>query len=186
MKTKEIINEGMSFHAVKQEDHPKFGKVWSSKAFEINQMVRCWLCHGKGKDQEGNRCDVCDGKKFIKEPKSRGPELNVSNSNGYLIQKMLGLEPDYSGIITHDRLPTIMQQLIRLKNSNQSQYVQDPTTAQPKMRVSKDPETGLTKIGKGPTMIDMGVSESQITRYIDTLIDLVKFAQQNDASIGWG
>jgi hypothetical protein len=34
-------------------------------------------------------------------------------------------------------------------------------------------------------MIDMGVSDNQITGYVDQLIKIVTFAQENDGDFGW-
>jgi hypothetical protein len=46
---------------------------------------------------------------------------------------------------------------------------------------------GMDRIGKtGITMYHGGTSDRQITQYIDQLIKIVKFAQENDADFGWG
>ncbi len=84
-----------------------------------------------------------------------------------------------------EQLPGIMRKLIQLKNQDSSQRTQEPTTIHPKMQKSTD-DNGVTHIGKsGATIHNMGRSQSQLDRYIDTLIKMVQFAQKNDAVIGW-
>ena len=48
-------------------------------------------------------------------------------------------------------------------------------------------EHGIARIGKtGPTMIHGGRTYEQVARYIDRLIEIVKFAQADGADISWG
>ena len=45
----------------------------------------------------------------------------------------------------------------------------------------------MDRIGqKGIAMYNFGTSQSQVTEYIETLGEIVKFAQDNDADLGWG
>lgn len=186
MKIRDLITEGMTFNAVVEKDYDG-KKVWSSQDWETKQLETCWVCDGTGKEN-GYPCRRCEGMGKTEEYISTAPELQVSNSNGYEIQRMLGLtNPDYSGIIYNRDLPKIMRRLIQLKNQNTSKYTQYPSDQQGAMGKKYTDDQGITHIGRsGPRMIDMGRSQEQINRYIDTLIELVKFAQENDASISWG
>jgi hypothetical protein len=99
---------------------------------------------------------------------------------------MLGLEQDYAGSIENKDLPALMRKLIQLKNSDRSQYAEPGSQSGGKMTTSTDAE-GMSTIGRsGPTMYNMGTTDSQITQYVDQLIKIIKFAQDNDADFGWG
>ena len=78
-----------------------------------------------------------------------------------------------------------MKKIMLLKNSNSSSYTQEPSTSVGKMGSRVDPETGVTHIGRGATIHDQGRSNEQVERYIDTLMAMLKFAQENQAGIGW-
>ena len=77
-----------------------------------------------------------------------------------------------------------MRKLILLKNTGVKDYVKPTSTNQGPMRKFKD-ENGLTAIGRGPTMVDIGRSESQVNRYVDHLIKIVKFAQDHKCGVSW-
>ena len=190
MRIQDLITEGMTFNAVKSKDYDG-RKVWSSEDWETKQMEPCFVCDGTGKEEWGTDvypCRRCDGKGETEEWVSSAPELQVSNANGYEIQRMLGItDPDYSGLLHNRDLPKFMRRLIQLKNQNTSQYTQQPSDERGPMGRQHTDDQGVTHIGhKGPRMIDMGRSQEQVNRYIDTLIELIKFAQENDASISWG
>lgn len=165
------------------------GEYWSSADFEKDEMKTCFVCDGTGKETYNDQsydCEYCHGAGKVKEIVSDAPELNVSNSNGMVIQNMLGIDADYSGVIQHEQLPEIMRKLIKLKNQEVSQYTQEPSKSQGAMKSWKD-EHGQTHIGRtGPTIYDFGRSQQQVESYIDRLIELVKFAQKHNAGIGWG
>lgn len=186
-----LLLEGMTFSPtvlVKQPD----GTIHAdTRPFYKEIQNPCPECKGRGSYTSYDdpsvqvKCPYCFGRGYWREHEPLAPELNVSNSNGFLIQEILGLDPDYSGTILHQDLPAIMRRLIALKNRNTSQYTREPSVSQGPMRARTN-DQGMTSIGRGPTMIDAGVSPLQINRYIDKLIELVKFAQENNASIGWG
>jgi hypothetical protein len=158
--------------------------------FGSKKELPCWVCDGSGKDSYGDEewvCDMCKGKGTREEWASDAPELNVSNSNAFAILDMLGInDPDYSGKIDNKDLPDIMRKLIILKNKGSEEYTEPGSISGGNMQKYKDPQTGLDKIGRrGPMMYNMGRSSSQVERYIDKLIEIIKFAQQNNASLGW-
>jgi len=190
MQIRELIVEGMTFNPVKLTDYDG-DKVWSSMEWESKQMEPCFVCDGTGKQRFSDGeypCRRCDGEGKTEEWVSSAPELSVSNSNGFEIQRMLGItDTDYSGIIHHQDLPKFMRRLIQLKNQNTSQYTQEPSDERGPMGRQHTDDQGVTHIGHtGPRMIDVGRSQSQIDRYIDELIKMIKFAQEHGASISWG
>lgn len=188
MKIQEIINEGMTFGPARKII--KNGETWiTGEEWQSQQDQECPFCHGKGYEEyhgEREECGYCYGKGYTNEWVSSAPELQVSNSNGYAIQAMLGLDPDYSGHIANKDLPKIMQQLIKIKNTGVDPYTEEPTIDRPTMQRLPD-EDGVARIGKtGPTMIHGGRTHAQVERYIDKLIEIIKFAQAHDADISWG
>jgi hypothetical protein len=184
MRAKEFLIEGVEFGVARLNDQG----AWSSNEFGKYEMAPCWVCDGTGKDSyDGTDCRYCLGVGKSKEWVSNSPTLQVSNANAGAIASMLGLDnSDYSGIIPNEQLPAIMKKLIMLKNQDTKHHTQDPTVNRGNMRQTTDTETGLTSIGRGPTIHDMGRSQGQVDRYVDTLMDMVKFAQQHDAGISWG
>jgi len=79
-----------------------------------------------------------------------------------------------------------MRRLIQLKNADTSQYTEPGSLTGGKIGTYKDRD-GMDRIGRtSPMMYNMGVSDNQISGYIDQLIKIVKFAQENDADFGWG
>lgn len=187
MKIKEIINEGMSFGPARRVVQD--GETWiTGQEWRSKQEVECPYCEGKGYELWGGekeKCGYCEGKGKTTEQVSSAPELDVSNANGYAIQEMLGLEPDYTGHIETEDLPKIMQRLIKIKNTGVDPYVQDPSVEKPSMQRLPDKD-GIARIGaQGPTMYHGGRSHAQVERYIDKLIEIVMFAQKNNAIISW-
>ena len=149
----------------------------------------CEACSGAGKITDRNNkptsCPYCLGTGIDTDTVSTAPELQVSNANGYAIQEMLGLDPYYSGMIDNKDLPEVMRKLLRLKNKGSAEYTVEPSTSRGPARATKD-EQGMSRISTGPTVHDYGRSQEQVDRYVDRLIELVKFAQANDAHINWG
>jgi hypothetical protein len=99
---------------------------------------------------------------------------------------MLGIEFDDSGYIENSELPNILRRLIKIKNQSVSQYTSPTTVDRGKTGAYTDPNTGLSTIGRGPTIHTIGRNEERILAYIDELIKIIRFAQQNNAGIGWG
>jgi hypothetical protein len=183
-----VINEGMTFNPVVEKEFLsgdwKGEKYWSGSDWERKVTIDCRDCDGTGKDRD-HVCPYCRGTGKEEETVSAAPELQVSNANGEEIQRMLGLDPDYSGIIHNKDLPDTMRRLIRLKNKGSQQHTQDASVDRGAMRQQSD-DQGVTHIGRGATMYDAGRSQSQVDRYIDQLIKIIKFAQENNTSLGWG
>ena len=97
---------------------------------------------------------------------------------------MLGLDPDYSGVIYNKELPELMRKLIKVKNLDISSHTKDTSIEKSQIKPYTD-ERGVTHIGSGPTMIDVGRSYSQVNSYVDRLIEIVQFAIKNKANLGW-
>jgi len=187
MKVKDIIVESMTFSAAKIEVQPDGRKVISS--IGGTEDVECFVCDGNGQEKWGgdgtHKCDYCHGAGTVKAFKAEGPEMNVANSNGYEIMKMAGLEQDEYGHVAHADLPALMQRLMKLKNGDTSDYTRDPETSKGEMK--RQMQSGnVTAIGRGPTMVDMGRSQGQVSGYIDRLMKIVQYAQKNNHDISWG
>jgi len=197
MRLDEILRESVTFGVARLETRD--GQQYYTDPFSKKVKEKCWVCHGTGKETYGgytdddgkehpkseHECGMCHGQGEIDDWKTDAQELNVANSNAMEIQRMLGLEPDYSGAIKKEDFPAFRRHLIKLKNSDISGYTQEPTVDRGKMRASTD-DTGQARIGRGPTMHDMGRSHAQVVRYIDSLLSLMDFAQKNDCDLVWG
>lgn len=190
MKVRDIITESMTFHPATLTTNSN-GQQVIGFADQDEEDVECYICDGNGKDpyaDEGEDlpCRRCNGKGYEKEMVGKGPEMNVANGNGYAIQQMLGLEPDEYGFIENKDLPGIMRKLMQLKNGDTSSHTRDSETTRGAMGKG-DTDGNVTSIGrKGPTMIDMGRSQGQVSSYIDRLMDIVKYAQEKGHHVSWG
>ena len=191
MRAKEFIIESVTFTPVVEKDYDG-QKVWSSQDWESKQTEPCRDCDGTGKETYDNKeysCRRCHGKGKTEEWVIDAPELNVANANAGTILSMMGLsvQPgEYSGLIHNKDLPQIMRKLILLKNTSTEKHTSPNTVSQGPMGKRTD-DQGITHIGRqGPTMYDMGRNQEQVNRYLDTLIKMVKFAQEHNASISWG
>ena len=182
------LNETIDFSVTKSYEDEQGRTVNDMSHFGERKDVECWVCDGTGKDKyydEAN-CEYCKGKGKNYEFVSDAPEMNVSNSNGFKIIDMLGLEQDCAGHVDNKDLPDIMRRLIQLKNSDSSQYTEPGSQSGGKIGTYKD-QAGMDTIGrKGPMIYNMGTTDNQVKQYIDQLIKIVKFAQDNDADFGWG
>lgn len=190
--SRKLLKEGMSFEpAIKKTEKDDSGKTheyWTGEPWWEKSEEPCPGCQGTGQDEyQGKvyKCSHCDGRGMWDRTRSTAPTLSVSNSNGMAIQDMLGLDPDYSGVIEHQDLPYFIKRLIRLKNQGAEEYTQKPTDTKGGLR--RTGQSGnVTTVGAGPRMIDMGRSSQQVEHYIDSLLELFKFAQQNGAAVSWG
>jgi hypothetical protein len=191
MKINELLTEGITFNPVilkvykdktgKEVKHLTGEKWWRK------EQTDCFVCRGTGVEDYGDKkypCENCEGSGKKLETISSAPELQVSNSNGYAIQEMLGLDPDYSGVIYNKELPELMRKLIKVKNLDISSHTKDTSIEKSQIKPYTD-ERGVTHIGSGPTMIDVGRSHSQVNSYVDRLIEIVQFAIKNKANLGW-
>ena len=192
-----LLTETVTFGVARLSDHN--GQQVYSDPFMKKEMGKCWVCHGTGKEEFGgytdnngveqptteHTCDYCHGEGKIEEWKTSATELNVSNSNAMEIQRMLGLDADYSGVIKQKDFPLVKRKLIRLKNGDISAHTELPNTSGGQMKKYKD-DRGVTAIGRTATMHDAGRSHSQVERYIDTLLSLIDFAQKSNCDVVWG
>lgn len=186
MRINELLFESITFSpAVKLTDNDR--EYWGTDPWDVEQDVDCWHCDGTGKlygDEESNDpCIACRGTGKRKTQVSTAPSLNVSNTNGLAIQEFLGLDPDYSGLIPHNKLPELMRILIKAKNQGANSLVKSDEIIPGRRHIWND--DGVTHIRTGPTIHHGGRSQQQVERYIDRLIEIVRFAQKNNAAINW-
>lgn len=196
MRLSEILKESVTFGVGRLET--KNGQQYYADPFSKEAMEKCWVCDGTGKEShqaytddagaehaaQSWECGMCKGRGEITDFKSDAPELNVSNTNALEIQRMLGIEADYSGAIQHSDLPAFRRQLIKLKNGSLSSHIRAPSKDAGKMRAYTD-DNGQTGIGRAATIHDMGRSQSQVERYIDSLLSIMDFAQKNNLDVTW-
>jgi hypothetical protein len=194
MRASELLNESMDFSVSELKDykgtHPKFQgkKIWYPVGQE--EDVECWACKGQGWEDFGpeygkEECRVCDGEGTRNEFVSVGPEFNVSNSNGYEIQRMMGLDPDYSGSLQGEEITTVLRRLIKLKNTDSSAHTRDVSDERGEARAVKG-DDGVDRIQRGPRMVDFGRTQEQVNRYLDDMIELLQFAKKNGYGVTWG
>lgn len=184
MRLTEILQESITFGVSRLTTVN--GKQVYNDEFAQEVDGSCWVCDGTGKEkyQEGDYdCGMCKGSGKIKEYKYPFEELNVANSNALAILSALGLPEDYVGAIPDNQLPAIRRKLIQLKNSPTTGLELDSHTTRA-TRVGRD-ENDLPQISSGPTIHSAGRSSDQISRYIDSLLSIIDFAQKNNATVTW-
>lgn len=167
MRAHQFINESVTFSVARLVEPKTFsGAEWWEKV-----EAECPSCEGTGKEKWGDdteyRCMYCDGKGKVKQTKSLAPELNVSNANAHVVLNILGIhnyDDELMGHIPQTKFPELQRRLLLLKNKiGKSGQFTRPTIQH--------------KQSKGPTMIDVGLSNEQIKHYIEKLQEIIKFAQ---------
>ncbi len=188
MKINEVLYEGMEFHACELETRDDGSKLFSPPNMREEELD-CHFCDGTGKDDSDyypdGKCGFCKGSGKVKEWCSDSPEMQVSNSNGYAIQRdILGVEPDYAGSIPPEQLPSIRKKLFKMLNmeSERASMHKDQSQSQ-KQWVSH--KGNIATIQKGAQMHDMGRTDSQIQSYARRLLEIVDFAIKNNLYVAW-
>lgn len=113
------------------------------------------------------------------------PELNMANSNAASFQRAMGFAYEDAGCID-DRaiLADFQRKIIRLKNSIKTPFTREPSKEQ---RTYIDDTEEIPTIKRGITVIDCGLSERQLERYCDVLLDLIQQIQQTPGyTLAWG
>lgn len=171
------------------EDNEHGGKTVSPHDMR-QEKVACWVCDGVGKEKYGDEeydCGMCKGTKEIDEWVCGGPSMQVSNANGYAIQRdILGLEADHAGMVDAKDLPALRRKLIKMVNvDKERESMHSPfQDEQGPMRAHTD-DQGNTRIGRGARMMGGQRTDSQVLRYAQTLLDMVDYAMKNDLVISW-
>lgn len=151
------------------------------------QDLPCDLCDGTGDDPHGpsGKCPYCKGKGTYEEDKWDFPSLSVAYANLHAIMDMLGLEDagDSSGIIWNKDIPAVKRQIILLKNKGSAQFTKEPSDTQD--RVVSTNDQGITQIGRGARMVDLGRSQAQIEQYLDKMMEILNFAQEHNMNVSW-
>ena len=192
MRAREIITEGMTFEpTVKQtytDDHGNIKTMFTGEPWWSKQMNNCRGCDGAGQqvyDNKPYKCHWCEGTGKNEETVSSAPSISVSNSTGMMLQEIMGIQsPGYGGVIDNQGLAAVARRLIKLKNTGVEDWVRDPEISRGAMRRIGS-EGNVSRIGTGPTMVDFGMSQEVLEEYIDRLLELIHFAQKNNAQISW-
>jgi len=93
------------------------------------------------------------------------PQMNVSNSNGAMLLRNLGIEVDYAGHIS----PTDL--MVAVKTS-------DPVI------LGGTPDV-VTRGALGATMIDCGVGDTYVADRFMDLIEIAKYAAEKGVNVQW-
>lgn len=208
--TESILLESVTFFASREEDHPEYGKLRSAPG-EV-KLTDCEYCEGKGHDDEYVHkngedyiwdseydelpdeekanynpvpCRFCKGQKQIERFVSDSPELNVANRNARILQGALRLPEEESGHIDNKDLPELKRRIIKLMNSDTSDYAFDTYAEKPTIRTSKE-KGNVTRISRGPTIYQMGFSQEQLDRYLKSLLEIIRYAQKHGYDLSWG
>lgn len=181
------LSESVTFGVARLEGEP--GKPnYNMSHFQKKVRLTCWVCDGTGKDSyyKNDECGMCHGDGKIDEWKSDYKELNISNANLSAVIDILGIHDDgeYCGALNVKDLPEIKRRLIRLKNTSIDKHTSDTDVDKQKAHVVKG-EDGIHRITTGPTIYNIGRSHDQVMNYVDSLIDMIDFAQKNNATVTW-
>ena len=178
-----LLQESVDFHPAVTRKDGDHTYVDYPEGTQQQREIDCQECHHMGASP---KCRYCHGTGKEKEWITTCPELNVSNANAGIIAEILGHAGDddgeLTGLIPNAQLPTVMRRLIKLKNGNKERHIA-PSSVSQRQSVSHD--GNVASIQRGPTMIDMGVSSQQIERYVDRLIEMVRWAQEHQCDISW-
>lgn len=184
-------------------DDPAFPKgLFTGQKWWRKEMRKCPFCdNGKEhyrawKDEDGKEhpaysvdCDWCEGKGEKDEHVSDAPELNVSNGNAMAILDVLGLShgdgQDLAGSVEPKDLPALRRKLIKMKNGGADDLESPDEISGGKMVKDRD-EHGNPALRKTARMYDIGRTSDQVANYIDRLLQIIDFAQKNDAHLTWG
>lgn len=129
--------------------------------------------------------------KYPEGDHSDAPEMNLSNENAGMVFNLLGMEYDYAGEIPANKVSDYLRRLLKAKNKpNEIERHTKPTTSSQEdrgMKVSRDSDN-VTNISRnrGPMMHNIGRNNSYVTRAIDELIKIFKYAAENNFAVSWG
>jgi hypothetical protein len=180
------LNESVTFGAVKLK-MDKGERIWDYTPFEKQEEIDCRDCEDATKPHPS--CWFCKGSGKEKIWQNIGPTMNVANHTVDTILTDLGLthltgDEGTVGVWEPKQLPEIRRKLVKLKNSDLSKHVEEPSDTRGPMRHYKD-EDGQDRIGHGARLIHQGHSLERINSYIDRLLDVIDFAQKHDAAVAW-
>lgn len=179
--------ESVTFNAVDLKNDDK-GPYYSGRYKKVEK--ECWVCDGKGFEEYGEQkhpCEYCHGKGSITEEEDEGPELNVTNAAAAVITQMLGVDSDeHVGLIKYEEIPAKLQLLMKLKNSADAKQAYTSPDSVEQGRMGVDRSGDVPRIGRqGPTIHHGGFSDARIERYVDELINLLKYARDNKMHVSW-
>lgn len=186
MKIADILNEGMEFGACKLETRDDGTKVFSDPTSRQEEQDCPFCDDGTDKYHSEYKCSYCKGTGKVMEWVSDSPEMQVSNSNGYAIQRdILDVEPDYGGSVMNDQLPALRKKLLRMVNQESRRQSMHKAPSQSQKQWTSQ-EDNVTTIHRGAQMHDMGRSDEQVLTYAQQLLDIVDYAMKNDCHLTWG
>ena len=190
MRASEIITESIDVHPAELNirDGDKFIN-WPKNAVR-HETVPCPYCDDNGNSKHAlefgitEPCDDCFGTRQQTNTTYDFPNLNVSNSNIEFVEALMGIDgtDEFHGWIPPEQVGAVAQRLIRMKNSDLSSWARDGGESSGTV---VDRSGDIPQIRKTATMIDAGMSEASIRKYIDRLLTICHWAQKNDCGVSW-
>jgi hypothetical protein len=118
------------------------------------------------------------------EARSDLPELNVSQFNARPLLELVGLPPEDAGTVQAADMGPLISRLMVLTNQNSAR-------AQAVRPGGELPRAGSTGVDgefspRGPRVIDGGLEDSRLQRYVSTLLELFTQARRAGYSVSWG
>lgn len=138
-----------------------------------------------GDNWNPEHCQDCLGAGEITDTVYNFPNLDVSYFQVSNVASMLGFDGDSDehGWVEPSELPMVMRRLIALKNGDSSHHTSDNSFTPSQRIVDKSGE--ITQIRSTPAIYSGGRSQETINRYIDRLIEIVRWAQEHNCGISW-
>jgi hypothetical protein len=184
MRYQQLVESISFMPGIKQQDHISWPKHATKKVQEP-----CEFCDGTGivpADQTGldnHRCPHCNGQGYHTNTEYLFPDFTVSNRNAAVVCEIMGKEPDYTGWVDAQELPSIRRRLVRIINGDTTAFEIAPSTSGGEVQVDQTGE--IPRITRGATIYDLGVSHAQIINYAHYLLQVIQWAQENHCGIYW-
>lgn len=184
------------------QDDPDFPKgLFTGAKWWRKEMKKCDFCEdgkehyrawtdadGKHHPAKTVDCDYCHGKGEHLEHVSDSPELNVSNDNAIALLNFLGVTPGGpDGTVGHIEpkdLPALRRKLIKMKNGG-ADGLEKPDEIDGGQMIKTRDEHGNPMLKKTARSYEMGRTSDQVMHYIDRLLQIIDFAQKNNAYVTW-
>lgn len=152
----------------------------------IKTSIPCPYC-----DEEGNSkyaaeygvkepCDDCFGTRIQDNTEYKFPNLNVSNNNMKIVCDILQAPEDDHLWIPPERVDFYIKHLLKLKNSDTSRYTSTPSVDK---GVIVDKSNEIPQIKPRITVYNSGLSQDQIDRYVNKLLEIFIWAKKNGCGV---
>lgn len=130
--------------------------------------------------------DYGDGE-VVTEKVSDLPEVNLSNATAKAVMDLLGVPFDeWGGEASGVELDGFIERSLRVVNgASVEAFVEEGFVQEGAMRMVGG-AGGVTRIGRGCTLIDLGVPEERVRRRVADLLELFTRARKGGYKVCWG